>query len=256
MRMTIEEALQRVAERVAKNARKIEQMDVSRRNQVVDLYGVEYTRQGDKNNPASFYISISPDLVYLERFEFKLIIQPFLSAAGSGTTSTSLEINGDVSERTLVVTEEGTYDIEGYDNVIVNVDSEQEIPVMALSDGSGSGSELEITPNPHSHSIIAGITALHTTADDFRVLIEGIDVTAYLMAQHDGAWISGEGIYPSLTIGDNYDILEVAGDLIDEGRTADAQKLTRSGYKSVQVTSSQPFQVTLVNYLKYSHLNR
>lgn len=255
MRMTIDEALNRIAERAYDNKQDIRQQNVLRRNQVVDLYGVEYTRQGDGNNPASFYISISPDLVYLERFEFKLIIQPFLSTGGSSTTGTSLSIVDSGGGSTLIITANGDYNLSGYDNVIVNVNADDEVPIMGKADGTGS-SQYDVSPNPHSHGINAGITSVPTDATDFRVLIEGIDVTAYLMAQHGGAWIAGQGIYPSLKIGDNYDILEVAGDLIDEGREADAQKLTRSGYKSVQITSSKPFQVTLVNYLKYSHLNR
>lgn len=256
MRMTIDEALNRIAERAYANKQDIRQQNVLRRNQVVDLYGVEYTRQGDNNNPASFYISISPDLVYLERFEFKLIIQPFLSTGGSSTTGTSLSITDSGGGNTLIINSNGDYDLTGYDNVIVNVGSDDEVPVMGKSDGTGGSSQYGVNPNPHSHGINAGITTVPTDATDFRVLIEGIDVTAYLMAQHGGAWIAGQGIYPSLKIGDNYDILEVAGDLIDEGRDADAQKLTRPGYKSVQITSAKPFQVTLVLYLKLSHINR
>ena len=102
----------------------------------------------------------------------------------------------------------------------------------------------------------AGVTPITTTASDFRVRVEGIDVTPYLMAQYGGAWLNGEGVYPSLNIGEDYDILEVASDLIGEGRQADADKLLRSGYKAIEISAGGPFSVSLVLYLKYSHLNR
>lgn len=255
MRIGIDEALVRVAERTVENTQVIQENLRQRRNQVTDLYGVEFTRQGDGNNPASFYISISPDLVYLERFEFKLIIQPFLSTAGSSTGATSLNIvDGGGGGNTLVVTQNGTYSLSGYDNIFVNTDGNDEVPLMSLPNGGSTN--YSISPDPHSHSIVAGITSVPTTASDFTVSVEGIDVTPYLMAQHNGQWISGSGVYPSLAIDDVYDILEVAGDLIDEGRESDAHQLTKPGYKPVVISSAQPFQVTLVLYAKYSHLNR
>lgn len=221
MRITIGEAVERVAERTVSNTRDINRDNRQRRNKVVDLYGIEYTRQGDNGSPATFYISISPDMVYLERFQFKLIVQPFASTNGSGT-----------------------------DNAVVTV-----------NDTSLATNGTSITPNPHTHStqphthnLISGIALTHTDASDFRISINGVDVTAYLMAQH--GWINGEGVYPSLDINENYDILEVASDLVAAGRKSDADKLVCAGYKPVVISSSKPFQITLVNYLKYSHLNR
>lgn len=242
MILTQEEALIRISERVAENKKRIDRMLKQRRNQVVDMYGVEYTRQGAANSPARFYISISPDMVYLERFEFKLIVQPFLSMAGS-IGATSLTASGS-----------GGYDVVTAQDMddILNADSCSSLP----DDTGGSGTTTGITPNPHTHSVTAGITPITTTANDFRVKIEGIDVTPYLMAQYGGAWLNGEGVYPSLEIGRDYDILEVASDLIGEGRKTDADKLLRAGYKAIEITAGSPFSITLVNYLKYSHLNR
>lgn len=228
MELTYDEALGIVAERAYLNKKNIDQKDTQRRHNFVDMYGVEYTRQGDGGAPATFYISISPDMVYLERFEFKLIIQPFVSTvSSSGIQSTTVTVNN----RSLA--------------------------------GSISGSTVSISPNPHNHTtaphthnVVSGVSMVHTTANDFRVSIEGVDITAELMAQYGGSWINGEGVYPSLTIGEDYDILEVASDLVAQGRESDANKLTSSGYKAVSISSSAPFQVTLVNYLKYSHMNR
>lgn len=244
MILTPEEALIRVSERAAENKKRIDHSLKQRRNQVVDMYGVEFTRQGAANAPAKFYISITPDLVYLERFEFKLIVSPFISSVG-GIGGTSLSASGSGGEYG-VVTPEDLDDILNSNNCSAYPDDE----------GGEGGGITGITPNPHTHSLIPGITSIPALANDFRVKVEGIDVTPYLMAQYGGAWLDGEGVYPSLDIGKDYDILEVASDLIGEGRAADADKLVRSGYKAIEITAGSPFSVTLVLYLKMSHLNR
>lgn len=222
MILTHEELLYRAVERTAANHQDIKQKNRQRRNQVTDIYGVEYTRQGDANSPATFYIPVSPASAYLERFSFKLIIQPFASSAGAGTESAVVTVNN----RSL--------EIENDD----------------------------INPNPHNHTtqahthnLVSGISLVHTTATDFRVAIEGIDVTPYLMAQY-GEWIDGEGVYPSLEIDEDYDILEVASDFEAEGRSDDVNKLVRSGYKPVTISSDAPFQVTMVVWVRFSHVNR
>lgn len=218
--MTYEDALNRVAERTYENTQDIRRMYRQRRNQVVDIYGMEFTRQGDDGAPATFYISISPDMIYLERFEFKLIIQPFLSTTGATAGDASI-IPSDYAK------------FEG-DELILNYNT---------------------VKDPHRHSITMNRGQIHTTASDFLVHVEGIDVTPYLMAQY-GGWIAGEGVYPSIKIGEDYDLLEAASDMCAENRHEDADKITRSGYKKVEVFSASPFQVTLVLYCKYSHCNR
>lgn len=223
MLITQNEAIERIAQRTAYNTKDIKQKNRQRRHQVVDMYGVEYTRQGDGGSPATFYISISPDMVYLERFEFKLIIQPFVSTVStSGIQSATVDVN-DTS--------------------------------LSIANQAITPNPHKHTTSPHTHNVVSGVSLIHTTSSSFTVSIEGIDVTPYLMAQY-GEWIDGEGVYPSLDIGKDYDILEVASDLVAEGRDADAEKLTKAGYKAISITSDAPFQVTLVNYLKYSHINR
>lgn len=243
MILTEEEALIRISERVAENKKRIDRTLKQRRNQVVDLYGVEYTRQGAANSPARFYISISPDMVYLERFEFKLIVQPFISTVG-GIGKTELTATGSGGGYEVITSQDLTN--------ILNSSDCSSMP----DDTDGSGSSASISPNPHDHEVLPGITLLNTTANDFRVKVEGIDVTPYLMAQYGGAWLNGEGVYPSLEIGEDYDLIEVASDLIGEGRREDADKILRSGYKAIEISAGSPFGITLVNYLKYSHLNR
>lgn len=216
------EAIEIVAARTSRNTQDIAQKNKQRRYSVVDSNGMEFTRLGDVNAPARFYISVSPDMVYYHRFEFKLIISPFTTTVSGGTDAV----------------------------------------VVAIDDTSLEIQNDQITPNPHkhttqahTHNIVTGITPTPVTATVFGVKVEGIDITPYLAAQYND-WISGEGIWPYIDIEKDYDLLQVANDLKAEGRYADAAKLMKAGYKAVEVTANGPFQVTLVLYLKYDHLNR
>lgn len=159
MLITPFEAIERVAARTVKNTQDIKQKNKQRRYSVVDMYGVEYTRQGDGGAPARFYISISPDMVYLHRFEFKLIIQPFVSTVTGATQS-----------------------------AVVNVDETS----LAVTNGNITPNPHSHTTQPHSHNVVNGISMTHTTANDFRVSIEGVDITPFLAAQYN-SWISRDG---------------------------------------------------------------
>lgn len=237
---TINQAISKIAKSTYANAENIDLQSKQRRTQVTDSFGREYTRSGDNGSPATFYISVEDDLEYWERFQFKLIIQSFLSTAGSGTGETVVDING-----TSLSGSGGQDDYVTGENLHL------------VSSGSGiSPNPHTHTAQPHSHTIISGITVIPTTASDFQVYIDGINVTAYLMAQYGGAWINGEGVYPSANDLSAYDVLEVASVMAAEGKTTEINKLLAPGYKKVQITSADPFQVTLVNYLKYSHINR
>lgn len=237
---TYNQAISKLAQYTYSNYEELQRQNKQRRTQVTDSFGREYTRVGDGGAPAIFYISIEDDLEYWERFQFKLIIQPFLSTAGRGTQEAEVEING-----TELSSSGGAEDYVTGENLHL-------VPT-----GSGiSPNPHTHTTQPHTHNILSGITLLPTSADDFRVKIEGIDVTPYLMAQFDGRWISGEGIYPSSSDLSAYDVLEVASVMIAEGHSNYADLLLSPGYKKVEISSDAPFQVTMVNYLKYSHINR
>lgn len=230
MVVTANKAIEKLAEVAYFNNRTLREGSVQRRQTFQDLYGVEMTRQGDGSTPAQFYMSVTSDMVFMERFEFKIIIQPFASYS-NGMETTEVEVN----DTSLSVTETGT---------------------------TNPGTHT-VTPNPHSHTTVAhthnltsGITLTHTTASDFRVYVEGIDVTPYLMAQYDGEWIEGEGVYPTMSVIENYDLLEVACDMVAEGRKDDAYKIVHAGFKPVTITSNAPFQATLVWYIKLAHMNR
>lgn len=222
MILSLGEAIERVSGRVYQNKNFIGESLKQRRNQVVDIYGAEIYRVGDGGSPARFYISVSPDMVYYNRFEFKLIIQPFVSTVGGGVTSATVRVN----------------------DTSLNVNG------------------TSLSPNPHTHStdahthnVNAGVTLVPVVASNFRISVEGIDITSYLAAQHD-SWITGEGVFPSIEIEKNYDLLEVASDMEAEGRSVDVQALLKPGYKPIEISASGAFSCTMSLYLKYSHANR
>lgn len=201
----IYKSLNIISENVYNLKKKQRRANLQRRNGNVDIYGYEFYRQGDVDAPAEFGISVSQDLVYFERFEFKLIIQPFLSSvSGAGMSPVDLQIEND-----------------------------------------------EITPNPHTHTLTSGIASSSSAISGYRIEIEGIDLTAYFMAQFDGEWITGEGIYPRDDLS-NYDVLKACGYLSADDR----HKILSAGYKKIRIYADAPFNVTLVNYLKYSHRGR
>ncbi|OJG67596.1 hypothetical protein RV09_GL002365 [Enterococcus moraviensis] len=209
-----------MAERIADRTSESRQGQLQRRNQVVDIYGMEFTRQGDTDHPATFYISVSPDLIYYERFEFKIIIQPFAMPVGSGGATGSTVVQ--VGETSLTVNP----------NTI-------------------SPNPHKHTTEPHNHSLSAGISLFTSSVSDFEVWIEGIDVTPYLKAQYNGSWIEGEGVFPSKGLS-NYDLLKAVGFMPTWQRGA----ILTPGYKKVELKGTGIFNATLVNYLKYSHVNR
>lgn len=179
----INQALEAVAEVASENKEKIKQNSNQRRSQVVDIYGQEFSRTGNMLKSATFYISISPDIIYLERFQFKLFV----------------------------------------------IDSDN--------------------------------------AKNWSISIDGVDVTAFLREQADrmpnGKWMDGsEGIFPStdLDVGNaisgSFDLIDVANTMYALGYRANAEKLLRAGFKRVTIKADDEFDVSLLLYLKYSHLNR
>lgn len=236
---TYEDAINVLAERTYENRQQLKRMKEQRRVTFVDLYGVPFTAQGDGTTNATFYISISPDLIYYERFAFKLAIEPFQSSvtgASGGEMSigsTSLSGGGETSS---IIT--GTSTLE--------------------STGGG------VTPNPHTHSasgelggLTYGVKKQATTSENWTITIGGLDITDYLIEQQDGDWIDGQGVFPTnrgLDIEDMYDILDVACMLEAEHQSTDP--LLKPEFKRVEIGSDAPFRATMYLYLKYSHTNR
>lgn len=233
--VTLDQYLNSLSEKTLDNSRQLKREKHQRRNGMEDLYGVCFSANGDANNPATFYISLSPDYVYLERFAFKFVIKPFVSSV-AGASSGTLTINSTMLE------------------------------AEAVQDPQTSDINVSITPNPHTHTLSGsiggidyGVTKKGTSSTNWRVVIDGIDITPYLIAQHDGEWINGEGIFPTNRLDrriDFYDILEVCDVLTSEGRIADREKILASTFKPVQIVSDAPFGVDAYLYMKLSHVNR
>lgn len=185
-----------LSEKVVDNSQQLKKSVHQRRNGMEDLYGVCFTAHAtelrDGVYRARFYISLSPDYVYLHRFAFKFVIMP------------SIVEDEDPSE-----------------------------------------------------------------GRDWKVLIAGKDITAYLKEQQDidptAPLFSGEGVYPSNGLTDSienfYDILDVISVMIAEGQDPDdtdddVYHLLKPSFKPVDITSAKPFSVDAYLYLKYSNCNR
>lgn len=229
MILTYEQILNRIAEKTIDNTRQLRRGVQQRRNGMEDLYGMVYNVNGDANHPATFYVSVSPNLVYYEQFAFKFIVEPFMSSVSEGTGSAVVSV----------------------DNTSLTIDE--------------STTPSKVTPNPHkhttqphTHNMVSGVSFAPTTSTYWRVRIHGVDITPYLMEQHDGAWIDGEGIFPNqlMTQKGFYDILDVASLLDAEGDITNRDKLLMPEFKKVEVVSDAPFNLTAFLFLKYSNLNR
>lgn len=226
--MSLDDVLNRLAERTSDNTKVLRNQMQQRRNGMEDLYGVMFSADGDEDAPATFYISLSPDFVYLQRFAFKFVIKPFATTVKGGS-----------SPATVIV-----------DNTSLLVNNET--------------GQIEPNPHthftlPHTHNMTSGKTFIDTTSDYWRVRIDGIDITAYLIEQHDGQWINGEGIYPNgdlVSQGGFYDILDVASMMIADGREAQAEKILEPRFKKVEIISDAPFSIDVYAYVKYSNISR
>lgn len=227
MNVTYEQAMNMLFERTADNRKQLQKQIKQRRNGMEDLYGVMFSANGDADSPASFYISLSPDYVYLERFAFKLVIKPFATTVKGATSSATVQIE-DTS--------------------------------LSVSDDKVSPNPHNHTAKAHTHNIIDGMAFVNTTSEDWEVWIDGVDITDYLIEQHDGYWIDGEGVYPTNDLDDEqadfYDILDVASLMTADGNETDREKLLRRGFKKVEIKSDAPFAVDAYLYVKYSHMNR
>lgn len=241
--VTLNEVLNKLSEKSIDNTRQLRRSVNQRRNGMEDLYGVCFSANGDANYPATFYISLSPDYVYLQRFAFKFVIKPYRStvagASGSGITIGATRLDGGGGGLPHIIENTSTLDEE---------------------DGGA------ITPNPHTHDVSGGLGGLdygikqiETISTDWQVKIDGVDITPYLIEQHDGNWITGEGVFPNNRLDDVeafYDILDVASVMTAEGDEVSRDKILAPKFKKVELLSNAPFGVDAYLYLKYSNTNR
>lgn len=81
--VTIDEYLNMLSEKTLDNSKQLKRDIHQRRNGMEDLYGVCFSSHAnepeeDGRYRARFYVSLSPDYVYLHRFAFKFVIMPSL----------------------------------------------------------------------------------------------------------------------------------------------------------------------------------
>ena len=96
------------------------------------------------------------------------------------------------------------------------------------------------------------IEVYNSSATNFQIFIEGIDLTPYFMAQWRGQFVSGNGIYPNNQLG-RYDVLQACKLMDDEKKV---RRILSPGYKDVRIYGDGGFTVKLYNYLKYNHVGR
>ncbi|MEE0897440.1 MAG: hypothetical protein U0L88_07415 [Acutalibacteraceae bacterium] len=251
--VTLDQYLNALSERTLDNTRQLKRDVHQRRNGMEDLYGVCFSANGDASHPARFYISLSPDYVYLQRFAFKFVIKPYRSTVSGVSGSGSLEID----ETSL--------------SVSVNETSDVISGTSTLAD-TANGS---VTPNPHKHTATGdlgglsyGVKEIDTASTNWRIKVSGVDITPYLKEQQDidpsdplfdmsGAT---ERVFPNTQLKEDvenfYDILDVASVMYAEGETENAEELLKSEFKRVEIFSNQPFGCDAYVYMKYCMLNR
>ena len=81
--ITLDQYLNSIAEKTPDNSRQLKRDVHQRRNGMEDLYGVCFSAHATEPKSgrytARFYISLSPDYVYLHRFAFKFVIMPSIT---------------------------------------------------------------------------------------------------------------------------------------------------------------------------------
>lgn len=231
---TLDGALGYLADRSNYSVRMLRQDQLQRRSQVIDLYGVELSAQGDAQHDAEFFVSITPDQIYIERFEFKIGIQPFVMTVGNSgvTNTTQLTAGTSIGNTSLSGTVSGN-------NVQITPNPHNHTATTS------------ITPNPHNHALTPGLTTTASNISNVRVFIDDIDITSYLMMQYPN-WINGEGIYPNGRSTDNYDMISVAGLVYPWQRGV----IMSSGFKTIRISANGVYNAKLWLYLKLNHVNR
>lgn len=211
--------------------------NLQRRNGIMDDFDKEYSTIGENGVDATVYVSISPDMIYISRWEFKVIVVPFAMPVASGESALSpVSLSVDPIDVTVTETSLSVAD----DNITPNPHTH-----------TASASTPVITPNPHSHSVNAGVTLTPSTFGNIEIWIDGVDFTSYFKAQFDG-WIDGEGMFPDTTMENRYDIMKVLNTFDEATRS----KFLTSGYHTITFKGDGLFSLKLREFKKYNHINR
>lgn len=229
---TYSEAIQELDKRSSATQANIRQSELQRRNKVVDNYGIEFTRQGVPGIPAEFEIPISPDLIYYERFQFKLTLHPFLATFGNLGTTTSVSLTATTSNTSLSGTVSGT-------NVTINPNPHNH--------------SASISPASHNHQIAAGLTQVPMNLSGFKLEVEGFDITQAMYDQYPNI-ISTIGKYPNSDSSlDMYDMIKI----VDEMPAWKRKIITTPGDKIFTMSAVEGyFNISMRLYTKYSLIGR
>lgn len=230
-----------LAERTSRNTERLTNVNRQRRNLVMDDFDKEYTVTGTNGTRGQLWLAMSPDYIYIERWEFKVIVQPTLVPLKTGSEA--------LTPVTLSITP-----------VEVNVEETN-------LTGTVSGSSVTIRPNPHDHEVsvtqphidpaththqaVAGATMAPPEFDDVHIYIDGHDITAYLKAQHN--WIEPDpGMYPDSSLENRYDLLQVMDALDDDVRAS----ILKQGYHLMEFEANGLFTMAVREFKKYNSSNR
>ncbi len=108
--------------------------------------------------------------------------------------------------------------------------------------------EMKIEINPY----LSGSGSFSpTTATQYRLYIDGVDMTPYFKLQYHGWWVHGNGVYPNDQMS-TYDILDACKYMTEDER----KTVLKSGYKNIEMFGDGTFVMAIDNYLKYNFMNR
>ena len=229
--MNYDDALIKVAERTQNNRKQNRQDTMQRRHQVTEIYGQEYTAQGDSNTPAIVYLPVSKDLVYHEVMELQIRISGFeMPVKGGETTNASLKLT----------------------NTRLEIGSTNIPPNNHSHSLSPNPHTHELNPNLHSHSLSAGIQTFPSTATEFRLEISGVDITDAIKLEYPSNWIDGNGVFPKSDDGLlHYNLLGILPHL----QPWQQNVILSSGLKEIKIYGNGVFKATVAEFFKFSHRN-
>lgn len=163
--MTYDEYLTRLSERVIDNTKQLKRDVKQRRNGMEDLYGVCFsshaTELGDDNRyTARFYVSLSPDYVYLHRFAFKFVVMPSITEGEDPSTGRDwrIKIGGvDITDYLKeqqgldpsdpLFSGEGVYPSNGLTDEVENFYDILDVVSVMFAEGEDDNAEKIIKPN-------------------------------------------------------------------------------------------------------------
>lgn len=244
----IQTAIGTLSRRVNHNTTTLDQNNTQTRTLVTDDFDKEYQVSGE-NGTVGVWLALSGDMIYIERWEFKLISEPFtvpVSSGGMVPVSLNIDTSSVTSTGSRTLNLNGTLDVE---------DDQIDLSDGNISPRSHSHSidlsGLQITPNPHTHDLTAGVTHVDTDYSNLQIALDGVDLTAQFKQQFP-SWIQGQGMFPDTSLENRFDILKALTYINDDVRS----QLLTPGYHRLTFTADGLFSFKIREFKKYNFLNR